>query len=125
MRPVQVYLAMCKRSVNLNSREAAMAFGYPCDVRNSEAAIQFRQNRIHIVFAEKSENSAAGRGTALSLRSLMADHTLTVWSHEYREQKWQLCSCSAYLPIVEPVSMAPTVALEIHRRCRRTGGKPG
>src|SRR6185437_14446480 len=59
MRPVQVYLAMRKRSVNLNPRETAMAFAYPRDVRNSEAAIQFRQvqNCIHIAFVAKSENS--------------------------------------------------------------------
>jgi hypothetical protein len=60
MRPVQVYLAMRKWSVNLNSRKAAMALGYPRDVGNSEAVIQFRQvqNRIHIAFVEKSENSS-------------------------------------------------------------------
>ena len=60
MRPVQIYLAMRKRSVNLNSRETAMAFAYPRDVRNSEAAIQFRQvqNCIHIAFVAKSENSS-------------------------------------------------------------------
>jgi hypothetical protein len=33
---------MCKRSVNLNSRKAAMAFAYPRDAGDSEAAIQFR-----------------------------------------------------------------------------------
>jgi hypothetical protein len=41
-------------------REAAMAFAYPRDVGNSEAAIQFRQvqSRIHIAFVEQSTNSS-------------------------------------------------------------------
>ena len=32
MPPVQVYLAMRKRSLNLNSRKAAIAFAYPRDL---------------------------------------------------------------------------------------------
>ena len=60
MRPVQVYLAMRKRSLNLNSRKAAIAFAYPRDLGNPEAAIEFRQVQtcIHIAFVEKSENSS-------------------------------------------------------------------
>jgi len=87
MRPVQVYLAMRKLSVNLNSREAAMAFGYPRDVGNSEAAIQFNQvqNRIHIAFVEKSENSTRRLWHVILTAIANVYDQLTVWSHVYLE----------------------------------------
>lgn len=91
MRPVQVYLAMRKRTVNLNSGEAAMASAYPRDVGNSEAAIQFRQvqNSIHIAFVEKSENSSRRPWHAILTAIANGYDQLTVWSHENRRQKCQ------------------------------------
>jgi len=42
VRPVQVHLAVRKRTGNVDSCKAAIAFADPRDVKNSKAAIQFR-----------------------------------------------------------------------------------
>ena len=57
VRPVQVHLAVYKRTGNVDSRKAAIAFAHPRDVGNSQAAIQIRyvQNCIHILFVGKQK----------------------------------------------------------------------
>jgi len=55
------------RTGNLDSCKATIAFAHPRDIRNSEAAIQFRylQNCSHIAFVQRISNSSHGLRRAI------------------------------------------------------------
>ena len=124
MRPVQVYLAMRKRSVNLNSRETAMAFAYPRDVRNSEAAIQFRQvqNCIHIAFVGKSENSSRRPWHVILTAIANGTIRLTI-GHPSTGAKMAVASSPT--PIQGASFFDTCRCIEIPSCYRRSEGKPG
>lgn len=68
---MQIHLTVRKRTGNVDSRKATIAFAHPRDIGNSEAAIQFRyvQHCIHIAFVErirKQQPSAAPARPAAS-----------------------------------------------------------
>ncbi len=75
MRSVHVHFAVRKRTGNVNSRKATIAFAHPRDIGNSEAAIQLRyvQHRIHIAFVERIRKQTAGCACATCSQQLQTE----------------------------------------------------